>query len=124
MIFSRLFKKSRAPKEAIKPGSYRFSIAGSGYYVKAIKSFTGGSGGEYDGTAQLRAEPDNKYDPDAIQVVVNKKVVGYIPRESTSEVRKLWPYIDSIDVHLKHIDNSDINLRESAAGHISINILP
>lgn len=123
MIFSRFLKK-HAPEERVKPGSYRFSITGTEYYLKAIMKIIGGHGGKYDGTAQLRPEPDNKYDPDAIQVIIKNKVVGYIPRECTSDVRRLWPYINSIDAHLKYVDRSDIGISDTVVGHIFIIVLP
>lgn len=39
--------------------------------------------------ADLIAEPDNPHDPNAIKVVVNDIIVGYVPKEKTNEVKSL-----------------------------------
>ena len=41
------------------------------------------------GVAELVPEPENKYDPNSIKVVVAGVVVGYIPKESCLEVHSL-----------------------------------
>lgn len=84
------------PKERVKyskseiksEDSYDFEIVGEASYQSELKQIAGSNpdGVEYYCTATLRAEPSNKYDPNAIKVVIEGKTVGYISRRETSLV--------------------------------------
>lgn len=41
------------------------------------------------GFISLRPEPDNKYDPNAIKVLINGKHVGYVARDYCSQVSEI-----------------------------------
>lgn len=48
--------------------------------------------------ADLIAEPDNPHDPNAIRVVVNDILIGYVPKEKTSKVKTLLESGTVLDV--------------------------
>ncbi len=89
----------------------RFHVAGVSYHIDDIEAL-GKDNPEYDLTktemidaglederiyeyeffpsdVQLIEEPDNKYDPNAIKVVIDNTHVGYIKKGSCSRIRKL-----------------------------------
>ena len=41
------------------------------------------------GKTELIPDPDNEYDPNAIKVLMDGKLVGYVPKDETAEVKKL-----------------------------------
>lgn len=50
----------------------------------------------------LVAEPDNKYDENAIEVYSNdKRKIGYVPREETQYINLEFPYNCTLDVSKK-----------------------
>lgn len=63
-------------------------VAGESHYFEAIRQVLGATvdsnGIELIVTTQLVPEPSNKYDKNAVQVVVNGQVVGYLPREDAA----------------------------------------
>jgi collagen type III alpha len=60
-------------------------VAGESHYADTIRKLFGGDlGHEWSETttvAQLVPEPTNRHDPNAIQVLINAAVVGYLPKE-------------------------------------------
>ncbi len=60
-------------------------VAGESNYVDAIRKALGNHTGrdwvETTTVAQLVPEPNNRYDANAVQVLINGNVVGYLPRE-------------------------------------------
>lgn len=54
----------------------------------------------YDGSALLEPEPTNKYDSNAIKVIVDGEHIGYIPSEKCNKVKELIkePYTASVSV--------------------------
>jgi len=69
---------------AIGSGSFDFEIVGESNYVAAIRRIAGSSR-EKVVLATLRREPTNKFDKNAVEVSVDGRQVGYIPRESAEE---------------------------------------
>ena len=71
-----------------------FKIAGISYYKDdIIKNFASEiDDGEFDyktSSVELIPEPENKYDPNAIKVLVNGIKIGYVPKELTSFARDI-----------------------------------
>lgn len=54
----------------------------------------------YDGSALLEPEPTNKYDTNAIKVIVDGEHIGYIPSEKCAQVKELIskPYTASVSI--------------------------
>lgn len=69
------------------PGTFMYNVVGESNYnanLRAVLEEEGvsiASGGEFETIAMLLAEPLNKFDPNAVAVVINTKRVGYIPKE-------------------------------------------
>ena len=53
---------------------FNTKIAGSQYYFDSIKI-------EPKDQLELELEPTNKFDPNAIKILFQKKIVGYVPKE-------------------------------------------
>ena len=73
------------------PRGARFEVVGESRYQEELQRLAGGrtpSGHSKLVVAMLFPEEDNPVDPNAVQVVVNELVVGYIPRESCVEFRE------------------------------------
>ena len=72
------------------PQGDRFEVVGESRYQDELQRLAGGrtkSGHSKPVVAMLFPEEDNPVDQNAVQVVVNELVVGYIPRESCDEFR-------------------------------------
>lgn len=83
--------KLEAPPEretSVGPGGvtlHAIRVAGASAYQEAIKKAAGGRARESQAIpcrAELRREPSNEHDPNAVQVLVNGRVVGYLPAET------------------------------------------
>ena len=92
--------KINFPKES-------FLISGISYYRQHL------IGIDYDSEIIMKLEPENKYDSQAIQIIFNNNVIGYVPRHD--EVKKIC--IDNINSNLKIInikrvsENSNYGIR-------------
>ena len=91
------FKETlRAERGIEQPSSFpevKFKITGTSFrHTQALKSFS--NGGEVVAANNLttpqrvvlQPEPSNKYDPNAIQVVIGGVHVGYVPKKMTSQI--------------------------------------
>jgi hypothetical protein len=67
-------------------GYYNQQTVGESHYFGELRKIVGQarSSGEREIIAALRREPSNKFDRNAIQVTVEGRVVGYLPREDAS----------------------------------------
>jgi hypothetical protein len=64
-------------------GWFGQEVVGESHYFTALRGLAGAaSTGEREMVAQLRREPSNRHDRNAVQVLIEGKVVGYLPRES------------------------------------------
>lgn len=69
------------------PGTYKYNVVGESNYnanlrgVLKEEGYKVADGGECHLKAMLLCEPNNKYDPNAVAVVINSRRVGYIPKE-------------------------------------------
>lgn len=92
-FFANLFsRKSAAPSIALMEGDgeYVFDIVGESSYQAELESIAGSKteqGYNHRCTAALFPEPENKYDRNAIRVVIDKKTVGYMARDDAKTFR-------------------------------------
>jgi hypothetical protein len=82
-------------------GPNEVEVVGESHHQDELLAITGGRrryGGVNVGVvAELVPEPDNRFDPDAIAVQIDDRVVGYVRREDAGWVRPLID--DSLDMH-------------------------
>ena len=68
-------------------------VSGESHYTDAIRKVFGGKlsseWSEAAAVAQLVPEPTNKYDRNAVQVLINGAVVGYLPKEDAARFSPL-----------------------------------
>lgn len=68
-------------------------VVGESYHQDALLTITGGErhygGVELDAIAELVPDPENRYDPNAVEVHINGLVVGHIGREEAGDLRPL-----------------------------------
>lgn len=94
-MFRRLFGGAeKAPEPRLRPvplkGGFHVEVVGESNYQDALEQACGGrtsDSAEYDCTAVLRAEPANPYDPDAIRVEIDGRLVGYLNRHAAKAFR-------------------------------------
>lgn len=70
--------------------TFNCDIVGEASYQDALDELCGGKceeGFDLAATAQLCFQDDNPYDPNAVVVLIDCKVVGYIPRSLASRFR-------------------------------------
>jgi len=112
-FFGRVFGSSKAPAPVpptpLPPRARQASrvcggwsdveVAGESYHRDAIAglfaSWGRPAGGVTMRTAELAPEPGNRYDRDAVRVIVDGKLVGYVPAEDAPavgrEIKRLLP---------------------------------
>ena len=105
-LFKLLFG-SKEPVQHIEPQGrlhlarapiFNCEIVGEASYQDALDDLCGGKcdeGYDLQETAQLCFQNDNPYDPNAVVVLINREIVGYIPRELApwfrSEILRINP---------------------------------
>lgn len=47
----------------------------------------------------MRAEPDNAYDENAIQVIYEDQIIGYVPKEAAIKIHSKTSDVGKISVH-------------------------
>ena len=75
----------------------RVRVVGASQYQDAIRQIAGLEDADerpvWEGLAVLAPEPSNPHDPNAVQVLVDGQVVGYLDRETAARLR---PVLDRI----------------------------
>ncbi|HWO71025.1 MAG TPA: HIRAN domain-containing protein [Actinomycetota bacterium] len=69
----------------VSEGRFRVDAVGESRYQEALEAIVGGrteEGADLETVALLVPEPTNRYDPNAVQVLIDGKVVGYLSREN------------------------------------------
>ncbi|MEA3502929.1 MAG: bifunctional DNA primase/polymerase [Actinomycetota bacterium] len=82
-------------------GNRTIDVVGESYHQNALLTISGGrrhyGGVELEAVAELIPDPENPYDPNAVEVCIDDLVVGYVRRDDAVELR---PAIDhSLDLH-------------------------
>ncbi len=91
-LFNRL--RSRAANERAQtiranhyPGDEPLEVVGESHHQEALWSIVGGRRStpvQHNTVALLQPEPDNRYDPNAIRVLVDGRPVGHLAREDAA----------------------------------------
>lgn len=79
-----------APVHLSPGGGFTFELAGESRYQDELDTICGGrcdEGHNLSATAQLCFEPDNPHDPNAVAVLIQGMVVGYVPRSLAAGLR-------------------------------------
>ena len=79
------------PVHVARGRGFNFEIVGEASYQPALDAICGGKcadGHKLATRAQLCFQEDNPYDPNAIVVLIDRNVVGYIPRNLAKEMRE------------------------------------
>ena len=77
------FDDPRRPPGGPGAGKRRVECVGESQYQDALSAIAGGKRREsqyIDTNAEVRREPGNAHDPNAIQVLIAAKLVAYLPR--------------------------------------------
>ena len=81
------FDDPRRPLAGRGAGQRRVECVGESQYQEALSAIAGGKRREsqyIDTNAEVRREPGNPYDPNAIQVLVATRLVAYLPRDQAA----------------------------------------
>jgi len=80
-----------------RDGSFPLRAVGESHYQAALARICGGHsrhGHELDCRALIIPEPTNAYDPNALKVMINGALVGYIPRDQALRLREQAEAVD------------------------------
>ena len=73
-------------------GAYLVEAVGESFNQPALRSIVRTSGGpgsvEWEGIAQLVAEPDNPFDPNRVKVVIQEMTVGYLSEDLALQLKE------------------------------------
>jgi len=69
-------------------GYFNTEVVGESRYLAAIRKAVGGSG-QTEVFAELKREPQNKFDTNAVVVLISNSTVGYLPREEAPRYHNL-----------------------------------
>ena len=89
-----LFKRPGSEPEVLPPRLVQgglFDVVGEASYQDALTRICGGKGefsAEHQCKATLIPEPTNPEDANAVQVIIDRKLVGYLTREHAIEYRQ------------------------------------
>jgi hypothetical protein len=86
-----IFKKSEHPLPKMAPlGRCEFEISGESFKTenlsKLFVKYKVTQEGYHTLDAILRADPDNEYDKNAVEVLIDNLSVGYIPKEKAKKI--------------------------------------
>ena len=104
-LLQLLFGSPAPQAKALEPihleagNDFDFEIVGEGSYQEALDDLCGGKcddGHDLPAIAQLCFQEDNPHDANAVVVLINRKVVGYISRDRApwirSEILRINPH--------------------------------
>ena len=87
-------------------GQYGFQVHGESHYQSDLAKIAGGvtdEGAHQECAAVLRLEPTNKYDPNAVEVLIDGLRVGYIPAVQAPEMCTLFDSVGIIQAGCKAV---------------------
>ena len=103
--------------------SYRFEVVGESRYQEVLGRIVGGhnrEGHDYDCFARLVPEPDNTFDANAIQVVIDGEKVGYIPKEGTARIHAALASLGPLACRARIVGGWRTNQHD--AGHFGVKL--
>lgn len=108
------------------PGAYEYDIVGESYYQDALAQIAGPKtpeGHEHFCRAELRPEPNNPHDRDAVGVLIEGRKVGHLARPDAAAyvamLRRIGTPNRSYEVDAKIIGGW---LRRSGEGHYGVKL--
>lgn len=118
--------RSVEPVHLASGRGFTFEIVGEASYQAALDAICGGKcedGYKLPVVAQLCFQEDNQHDPNAVVVLIDTKVVGYIPRDLAPEMRdailKLNPEERPVTCDAKVVGGW---LRDNDEGHYGVKL--
>jgi|KBSSwiStaDraftv2_1062776.scaffolds.fasta_scaffold1097167_1 hypothetical protein len=78
------------PVHLARGRGFTFEVVGEANYQDALDVLCGGKcedGHKLEARAQLIFQEDNPYDPNAIAVLIDRRLVGYVPRDLARSMR-------------------------------------
>lgn len=97
LLIVLLLKKK---KKKVKADLYVFKVAGITYYRETVMRVLNGKS-EYEGPCELKKEPDNPADPEAIAIYVNGMIVGHIAKKDHQEAEDVLSKAIKKSIYLK-----------------------
>jgi hypothetical protein len=108
----------------------RVKVVGVSQYQDAIRVIAGLDEADerplWEGLAILAPEPTNPHDPNAIQVMVESRLVGYLDRETAARMRPVLEAITDADrarVAIVCRITGGFRLRDGSRSHLGIQLL-
>ena len=101
------------PSATLYPGTEDLEVVGESYRQETLWGLVGGRRAErisHDTHAVLMPEPDNPVDPDAIAVLIDGQLVGYLSRENAAA------YGPGLRQLMNHSSNGLVALQATIAG--------
>lgn len=103
-------------------GAYRLEAVDEAIYQPALLSIVGKPAGsddiEWQGIAQLVAEPDNPFDPTTVKVVIQEMTVGHLPPDlaqrlqtSIAEIEEPVTVLCKLTGGVRHPDGTRANIK-------------
>jgi len=122
-VASAKARGSRGSVLRVRPsGAFGREVVGESNYVAAIRSAVKGREGEHMVAATLQREPSNKYDPNAIAVLVGGKRVGYVPREQTAELQHFLQCAERVSMAVEVTARVWFSKRDGGIGSVSFDL--
>lgn len=108
----------------------RVRVVGVSQYQDAIRLIAGLEEADerplWEGLAMLTPEPTNPHDPNAVQVVVETRLVGYLDRETAARLRPVLEAIAEADgarVAVPCRITGGFRLRDGSRSHLGVQLL-
>lgn len=104
-------------------------VVGESHYQAALSAICGGktaSGHELECIAQLRLQPTNPHDRNAVQVLIHGRVVGYLPRRDAASfsrwaARRGFEY-RTFEAPAVIVGGFERKGRQDASGHFGVRL--
>jgi len=110
-MFGKL-RRNRSGDLFVLEGSKRQQVKGESHYQDALSKICGGrsrDGHHLEVVAELRPEPKNEFDPNAVAVLIQGRVVGHLPRAQAAKLQ-------SKIMHLAKSQKSGVGARGQIVG--------
>jgi hypothetical protein len=106
-------------------GQFGFQVVGESHYQSDLARIAGGitaEGVHHECAALLRLEPTNKYDPNAVEVLIDGLRVGYIPAVQAPEMCALFHSVGISEVECKAVIQGGWDRGEGDTGEFGVRL--